>query len=72
LVTAQVGSAAEGHAWHADHKVAVRDGGGECNLDNLTTLCVICHNQVTINRTLPRHLTRPTRRGDPQGFFWLV
>ena len=40
-----VESAAEGCAWHADHKVAVRDGGGECGLDNLTTLCVLCHQQ---------------------------
>jgi 5-methylcytosine-specific restriction endonuclease McrA len=41
-----VESAAEGCAWHADHKLAVRDGGGECGLDNLTTLCVLCHQQA--------------------------
>eukprot|EP00897_Mesotaenium_endlicherianum_P001819 jgi/Mesen1/1665/ME000135S00648 len=33
----------EGNAWHADHVVPVRDGGGECALENLRTLCVACH-----------------------------
>ena len=32
-----------GHAWHADHRVAVRDGGGECTVDNMQVLCVACH-----------------------------
>ncbi len=31
---------------HADHIVAVYQGGGLCDLENLRTLCVICH-QVT-------------------------
>ncbi len=28
---------------HADHIVAVYQGGGLCDLENLRTLCVICH-----------------------------
>ena len=27
----------------ADHIVAVYQGGGLCDLDNLRTLCVVCH-----------------------------
>lgn len=37
----------EGNAWHADHIVPVYEGGGECKLENLRTLCVACHYDVT-------------------------
>ncbi|XP_040382387.1 DNA annealing helicase and endonuclease ZRANB3 isoform X2 [Oryza brachyantha] len=37
----------EGNAWHADHIVPVYRGGGECTLENLRTLCVACHYEVT-------------------------
>ena len=33
----------EGNAWHADHIIPVYAGGGMCQLDNLRTLCVPCH-----------------------------
>ena len=33
--------------WEMDHTVPVSEGGGECGLDNLRTLCVWCHNTVT-------------------------
>ena len=33
--------------WDADHILAVAEGGGQCDLDNLRTLCVICHRQQT-------------------------
>lgn len=33
--------------WDADHILAVAEGGGECDLDNLRTLCLICHRAVT-------------------------
>jgi hypothetical protein len=29
--------------WEAHHKVAVKDGGGKCGLDNYETLCRWCH-----------------------------
>ena len=32
--------------WEADHIVAIREGG-DSNLENLRTLCVLCHRQVT-------------------------
>jgi len=34
--------------WDADHILPVVEGGGECDLDNLRTLCVICHRRVTV------------------------
>jgi 5-methylcytosine-specific restriction protein A len=33
--------------WDADHIVPVVEGGGECDLDNLRTLCLWCHKQET-------------------------
>lgn len=33
--------------WQADHIVPVVEGGGECGLDNIRTLCSVCHNRVT-------------------------
>ena len=29
--------------WEADHIIAVKEGGGECELSNLRTLCLKCH-----------------------------
>ena len=33
--------------WEADHILAVSEGGGNCHLDNLRTLCVPCHADET-------------------------
>lgn len=33
--------------WDVDHIRPVWDGGGACGLENLRTLCVICHKRVT-------------------------
>lgn len=33
--------------WDADHIVPVSEGGGECDLTNLRTLCLRCHRTVT-------------------------
>jgi 5-methylcytosine-specific restriction endonuclease McrA len=33
--------------WDADHILPVSRGGGECDLDNLRTLCLRCHREVT-------------------------
>ncbi len=33
--------------WDADHIVPVVEGGGECDLSNIRTLCLKCHRQVT-------------------------
>ncbi|CAD6344033.1 unnamed protein product [Miscanthus lutarioriparius] len=37
----------DGNAWHADHIMPVYKGGGECKLENMGTLCVACHYEVT-------------------------
>lgn len=33
--------------WDADHIVPVVDGGGECDLENMRTLCLKCHRART-------------------------
>jgi hypothetical protein len=33
--------------WDADHIVPVVEGGGECDLSNIRTLCLRCHRQAT-------------------------
>ncbi|KAK6128150.1 hypothetical protein DH2020_038103 [Rehmannia glutinosa] len=48
----------EGNAWHADHIIPVYKGGGECKLDNLRTLCVACHADVTTAQCLERRNAR--------------
>ena len=38
--------------WDADHIVPVVEGGGECDLENLRTLCLICHRRQTLELRL--------------------
>lgn len=33
--------------WDADHILPVAEGGGQCDLDNIRTLCLPCHREVT-------------------------
>lgn len=47
-----------GNAWHADHIVPVYKGGGECRLENMRTLCVACHYEVTADQRVERRLLR--------------
>jgi 5-methylcytosine-specific restriction endonuclease McrA len=35
------------HLWDADHVLAVAEGGGECDLTNMRTLCLKCHREMT-------------------------
>ena len=35
------------HLWDADHIVPVAEGGGECDLANMRTLCLKCHRAAT-------------------------
>jgi 5-methylcytosine-specific restriction protein A len=34
--------------WDADHVVPVAEGGGQCYLSNMRTLCLLCHRQATM------------------------
>jgi 5-methylcytosine-specific restriction protein A len=33
--------------WDADHTVPVAEGGGQCDLSNMRTLCLRCHRAAT-------------------------
>ena len=52
--------------WDADHILPVAEGGGECDLDNIRTLCLRCHRAVTMElrerlRTAKRALGATSR-----------
>lgn len=34
--------------WEADHIVPVAEGGGLCGLENMRTLCVLCHREASL------------------------
>lgn len=36
--------------WEADHIVPVAQGGGECGLENIQTLCIFCHKTKTLEQ----------------------
>jgi hypothetical protein len=44
--------------WDADHIVPVVEGGGECDLDNLRTLCLRCHREATAALRARRRTTK--------------
>eukprot|EP00850_Spirogloea_muscicola_P004277 SM000018S03642 [mRNA] locus=s18:505658:512598:+ [translate_table: standard] len=47
LLEKLVESPEDGRAWHADHILPVSEGGGQCGVENLRTLCVVCHKAIT-------------------------
>ena len=44
--------------WDADHILPVAEGGGQCDLDNLRTLCLLCHREATAQLRQRLRLTR--------------
>ncbi|KAJ8349806.1 hypothetical protein SKAU_G00249360 [Synaphobranchus kaupii] len=44
----------EGQFWQVDHIRPVYGGGGQCSLDNLQTLCTICHRERTSQQAKER------------------
>lgn len=38
------------HLWDADHILPVAQGGGECDLSNMRTLCLLCHRARHVAR----------------------
>uniref|UniRef100_A0A8B9MBN5 Zinc finger RANBP2-type containing 3 n=1 Tax=Accipiter nisus TaxID=211598 RepID=A0A8B9MBN5_9AVES len=38
----------EGQFWQVDHIKPVYSGGGQCSLENLQTLCTVCHREVSL------------------------
>ncbi|HXR79140.1 MAG TPA: HNH endonuclease signature motif containing protein [Bryobacteraceae bacterium] len=50
--------------WDADHIIPVVEGGGECDLANLRTLCLLCHRKQTAE--LRRRLRQQASGDCPQ------
>ncbi|XP_076797199.1 DNA annealing helicase and endonuclease ZRANB3 isoform X3 [Arvicanthis niloticus] len=48
----------EGHFWQVDHIRPVYEGGGQCSLDNLQTLCTLCHKERTAQQAKERSQVR--------------
>ncbi|XP_053170439.1 DNA annealing helicase and endonuclease ZRANB3 isoform X2 [Scomber japonicus] len=44
----------EGGFWQVDHIRPVYSGGGQCSLDNLQTLCTVCHKARTAKQAKER------------------
>ncbi|XP_043078331.1 DNA annealing helicase and endonuclease ZRANB3 isoform X2 [Puntigrus tetrazona] len=47
-------SPVEGHFWQVDHINPVYRGGGQCSLENLQTLCTVCHRMRTAQQAKDR------------------
>ncbi len=50
--------------WDADHIVPVIEGGGECGIDNMRTLCIPCHKAET--KKLRQRMSARVRASKPQ------
>ncbi|KAM4697906.1 DNA annealing helicase and endonuclease ZRANB3 [Rhinophrynus dorsalis] len=48
----------EGQFWQVDHIRPVYGGGGQCSLDNLQTLCTVCHKERTAKQAKERSRTK--------------
>ncbi|XP_068923925.1 DNA annealing helicase and endonuclease ZRANB3 isoform X3 [Petaurus breviceps papuanus] len=44
----------EGQFWQVDHIRPVYSGGGQCSLENLHTLCTVCHKEKTAKQAKER------------------
>jgi 5-methylcytosine-specific restriction protein A len=53
--------------WDADHIRPVAEGGGQCDLDNLRTLCLPCHREATADlRRRLRTSAKPDAASTPR------
>jgi 5-methylcytosine-specific restriction endonuclease McrA len=52
--------------WDADHIVPVAEGGGECDLSNLRTLCLWCHENETARLRARLALAQVKLKQDPR------
>ncbi|KAA6460443.1 HNH endonuclease [Acidobacteria bacterium AB60] len=51
--------------WDADHIIPVIEGGGQCDLNNLRTLCLLCHRAATLElrrRIVAARRARPSEK----------
>ncbi len=56
-----------GSLWDADHIQAVAEGGGECDLSNLRTLCLKCHRRATADLRERLRIVAAARASQPAG-----
>lgn len=49
--------------WEMDHRIPVVEGGGECGLENLRTLCWRCHRRVTAELRARRAKNKKGKHG---------
>ncbi|XP_072274192.1 DNA annealing helicase and endonuclease ZRANB3 isoform X3 [Pyxicephalus adspersus] len=64
----------EGQFWQVDHIRPVYGGGGQCSLDNLQTLCTVCHKERTARQAkdrsqIKKHSTASKYGSDITKFF---
>ena len=59
------GSGVRKSLWDADHILPVVEGGGECDLENIRTLCLKCHRLATAQLLEKRRATGKTN-ADPK------
>lgn len=52
--------------WDADHIVPVAEGGGQCDLENLRTLCLRCHRMATMQLRERRLAAKRASTGSAQ------
>ncbi len=58
--------------WDADHIIPVTEGGGECGLENMRTLCIPCHKKETAKlrkRIAAQAREKRAIENDRQGLF---
>ena len=55
------------HLWEADHIKPVIEGGGQCGLENLRTLCLRCHRRATAELARRRALARRGQKDAASG-----
>jgi 5-methylcytosine-specific restriction protein A len=61
----RLGSTGRKSLWDADHIVPVVEGGGECDLENIRTLCLKCHRLVTSQLRVKRRLKSLAAASEP-------
>ncbi|NXU52242.1 ZRAB3 endonuclease, partial [Turnix velox] len=58
---------AEGQFWQVDHIRPVYSGGGQCSLENLQTLCTLCHRERTAKQAKERSQLKRQSLGTKYG-----
>jgi 5-methylcytosine-specific restriction enzyme A len=59
-----LGAGSRRSLWDADHIVPVVEGGGECDLENIRTLCLKCHRAATAELRKRRRSPSPANQAN--------